>query len=264
MKKLVYSLVLALGIFAQTALLPGSAPAAEEAAADKPPEWKVDATATYTSKYIWRGIMQLNDPALQPSLNINKGGFTFNVWGSYDLTGKNNHKNKFTEIDLTAEYAFTFGDFSFPVGIISYQFPNTTFASTNELYAGVSYNWIVTPTLKVYQDVDQTHGQYVNLSLAYNYELPQVVKDVTSALSLSLGAGWGSKDHNKFWWGNNRTMDEDHFTDSLLTIGLPIKIKETVTVTPFYSQVWLLDDKMKDAAGYDSKNYYGLTLSVSF
>ncbi|MBI4797619.1 MAG: hypothetical protein HY794_02550 [Desulfarculus sp.] len=264
MKKLVYSLVLALGLLAQTALLPGGALAADEAAADKPPEWKVDAAAAYNSKYIWRGIMLVNDPVLQPSLNVNKGGFTFNVWGNWDLTNKNNRKNNFSEIDLTAEYAFRFGDFSFPVGIIHYLFPNTPFPATTELYAGVSYTWLVTPSIKVYKDIDESHGIYVLGSLAYAYDLPAVVKDVTWQLTANISAGWGDKDHNKFWWGNSRTMDEDHFTDSLLTIGLPIKIKDTVTITPAYNQVWLLDSKMKDAAGYDSKNFYGLTLSVSF
>ncbi|CAO0820491.1 hypothetical protein DFAR_1600002 [Desulfarculales bacterium] len=34
--------------------------------------------------------------------------------GSYNLTDKIKRKNKFTEVDLTAEYAFEFGDFSFP------------------------------------------------------------------------------------------------------------------------------------------------------
>jgi uncharacterized protein (TIGR02001 family) len=260
MKKLVYSLMLALGLLAQTALLPGLALAEDKPAEDKPPEWKVDAAAAFNTKYIWRGIMQVNDPVLQPSMNINKGGFTFNVWGSYDLTDKNNHKNKFTEIDLTAEYAFTFGDFSIPVGVINYQFPNTTFKSTTELYAGVSYNWLITPTLKVYQDIEQAHGEYVNLSLAYAYDLPAVCKDVTWQLAASVAGGWASKDDNKYYWG----VDSDAFTDSQLTIGVPVKIKEFITLTPAFNQVWLLDSKIKDAAGYDSKSYWGLTLSISF
>ncbi|MBI5523971.1 MAG: hypothetical protein HY910_15195 [Desulfarculus sp.] len=261
MKKLVYSLVLALGLLAQTALLPGGVLAADEAAADKPPEWKVDAAAAYNSKYIWRGIMQVNDPVLQPSLNVNKGGFTFNVWGSWDLTNKNTRKNSFTEIDLTAEYAFSFGDFSFPVGVIHYLFPNTPYPATTELYAGVSYTWLVTPSIKVFKDIDESHGIYVLASLAYAYDLPAVVKDVTWQLTASISGAWGDKENNKFYWAGT---DSDSFTDSLLTIGLPIKIKETVTITPAYSQVWLLDSKIKDAAHYDSKNFYGLTLSVSF
>jgi uncharacterized protein (TIGR02001 family) len=229
-------------------------------AEDKDAGWKVDAAAAYNSKYIWRGIMQVDDPVLQPSLNLNKGGFTFNVWGSYDLTDKNGHKNNFTEIDLTAEYAFSFGDLSVPVGVINYQFPNTRFNSTTEIYAGASYNWIITPTLKIFQDIDEAHGEYISLSLAYTYDLPAPVADVTWGLALSLAGGWASKDNNKFYWG----VDEDMFTDALATIGLPIKIKEFVTITPAYNHVWLLDSKVKDVAGYDDKGYFGVTLSFAF
>ena len=105
---------------------------------------------------------------LQPSANISKGGFTFNVWGNYELTDVNDYgpphgdgKNKFTEIDLTAEYAFSWENFSFPVGIIHYLFPNTSAEATTEIYAGASYDWVVTPSLTVYQDIDEAHGQYV-------------------------------------------------------------------------------------------------------
>ncbi|MFH1034966.1 MAG: TorF family putative porin [Pseudomonadota bacterium] len=254
MKKLVVSVLLALGVFCQVAWAPAPALAAEK-------EWSVDLAAAYNSKYIWRGIMQVDDPVLQPSLNVNKGGLTFNVWGSYDLTSKNNHKNNVTEIDLTAEYAFTLGDFTVPVGVINYQFPNTTFDSTTELYAGVSYNWVIVPSLKVFKDIDESHGIYVLGALSYAYDLPAVVKDVTSQLTASISGAWADKDNNKFYWGGT---DSDAFTDSLLTIGLPIKIKETVTVTPAFNQVWLLDSKIKDAAGYDSKSFFGVTVSVSF
>ncbi len=251
MKKLV-TLMLCLAMLALSA---GAA-----LAEDKEAGWKVDGTATYNTKYIWRGIMQVDDPVLQPMININKGGFTFNVWGSYDLTSKNNRKNNFTEIDLTMEYAFTCGDFSIPVGVINYQFPNTPFQATTELYAGLMYNWIVSPTLKVYQDIDEAHGQYVTLGLAYSLDLPSVAADVTWALAASVTAGWGSKDNNKFYWG----VDADHITDTLLTIGLPIKIKETVTITPAFNQVWLMDSAIKDACSYDSKSYVGLSISMSF
>jgi uncharacterized protein (TIGR02001 family) len=247
-------LVICLTVLATLAL------GASAALAEEKDGWKVDAAAAYSSKYIWRGIMQVDDPVLQPSLNLNKGGFTFNVWGSYDLTNKNNHKNNFTEIDLTAEYAFSFGDLSLPVGIINYQFPNTRFNSTSEIYAGASYNWIITPTLKVYQDIDEAHGEYVNLALAYTYDLPAPAADVTWGLALGLAGGWASKDNNKFYWG----IDEDMFTDALGTIGLPIKIKEFVTITPAYNHVWLLDSKVKEVAGYDDKGYFGVTVSFAF
>lgn len=265
MKKLVICMALVLGLMAQVVV----AQADEEKKDDK--GWAVDASAAYMSRYVWRGIMQVNDPVLQPSINVAKNGFTFNAWGSYNLTGKNdygspygNGKNKFTEIDLTAEYAFSFGDFSLPLGVIYYAFPNTPYSSTTELYAGVTYNWLITPTLKVYQDIDAQHGEYVNFALAYAYDLPQFTKDATWQLALGGNIGWGSSDYNQFYWGANRTLHEDAITDASVTVSVPVKIIDWITIAPSYTQLWLVDDKIKDAAGYDSKNWYGLTLTLSF
>ncbi|MFH1057708.1 MAG: TorF family putative porin [Pseudomonadota bacterium] len=261
MKKLVVSLALALGMLCQVALAPAPALAGEK-------EWTVDLAAAYNSKYIWRGIMQVDDPVLQPSLNVNKGGLTFNIWGSYNLTDKNdygqphgNGKNKFTELDLTAEYAFSLAGFTIPVGVIHYAFPNTGFEATTEVYAGVAYSWVITPSIKVFKDIDESHGTYVLGSLAYSLDLPSPAKQVSWGLAASISAAWADKDNNKFYWGGT---DSDAFTDSLLTIGVPIKIMEFVTLTPAFNQVWLLDSKVKDVAGYDSKSYFGVTLSVSF
>lgn len=253
MKKLIAIMVLTLGL----AIPMVSGPA--QAGDDK--GWAVDFSAAYMSKYIWRGIMQVDDPTLQPSLNIAKNGFTFNVWGNYDLTDKNGRKNKFSEIDITAEYAFSLGDFSIPVGVIHYEFPNTSFEPTTELYAGVSYSWVITPSVKIFKDVDESHGIYVLGSLAYTYELPSLAKEMTWGIAASISGAWADKDNNKFWWGGT---DEDAFTDSLLTIGVPIKILDWINITPAFNQVWLLDSKIKDAAGYDSKSYFGVTLTLNF
>ncbi len=253
MKKLIAIMVLTLGL--AIPLVAGPAQAGDDKG------WAVDFSAAYMSKYIWRGIMQVDDPTLQPSLNIAKNGFTFNVWGNYDLTDKNNRKNKFSEIDLTAEYAFSLGDFSIPVGVIHYEFPNTSYEPTTELYAGVSYSWIITPSVKVFKDVDESHGIYVLGSLAYALDLPSPTKEVSWGIAASISGAWADKDNNKFYWGGT---DEDAFTDSLLTIGVPIKILDWINIVPAFNQVWLLDSKIKDAAGYDSKSYFGVTLTLNF
>ncbi|MFH1058781.1 MAG: TorF family putative porin [Pseudomonadota bacterium] len=255
MKKLIGIMLLVLCL--TTPMVAGTAMAADEA--DK--GWAVDFSAAYMSKYIWRGIMQVDDPTLQPSLNIAKNGFTFNVWGNWDLTDKNGRKNKFSEIDLTAEYAISLGDFSVPVGVIHYLFPNTSFEPTTELYAGVSYSWIVTPSVKVYKDIDESHGFYVLGALSYEYELPSLAKEMAWKVAASISGAWGDKENNKFYWGG---LEEDAFTDSLLTIGVPIKIMDWINITPAFYQAWLLDSKIKDAAGYDSKSYFGLTLTLNF
>lgn len=229
--------------------------------------WAVDFDLTYNSKYVWRGILFVDDPVLQPSVNVSKGGFTFNVWGNYELTDVNDYgapygdgKNKFTEIDLTAEYAFSWGDFSFPVGIIHYLFPNTPAAATTEIYAGASYDWVVSPGLTVYQDIDEAHGQYVLASASYSLGLPAIAKDVTWSADLSAQAGWGSSEHNKFYFG----VDDAAFTDCAASLAFPVAINKYLTVAPAVTYTALLDSKIKDTKEKDSNTFYGVSVTLSF
>lgn len=221
MKKLITIMVLTLGL--AIPLVAGSAQA------DDDKGWALDFSAACMSKYMWRGIMQVDTPTLQPAVNIIKNGFTFNVWGNYDLTDKNDRKNKFSEIDLTDEYAFSLGDFSMPVGVIHCEFPSTSFKPTTELYASVRYSWIITPSDKVFKDVDESHGIYALGYLAYALDLPSPAKEACWNIAASISEAWASKDNNKFYWSGT---DEDAFTESLLTIGVPIKVMDWINIIP--------------------------------
>lgn len=222
----------------------------------------IEFSVPYYTKYMSRGFLTVDDPVLQPGATLGYKGFSFNVWGNYNLTDKIGKKDKFTEVDLTAQYTFEFGDLSVPVGVIHYLYPNVTQPTTTEIFAAASYKWIVTPTFTVYQDVGDQHGTYATLALGYDLELPAPMADVTWGLAFQLMGGWGSADFCKYEY--NWGVDSAHFTDAQFSIGLPIKIKDFLTVKPGFYQVWLLDSEMKDAAGWDSKNYFGLTLTFSF
>jgi hypothetical protein len=257
--------VLGCGLMLAALAMPAYALAAEEGTSLKESDaksWSVDLTLPYYSKYISRGAITVDDPVLQPGVTVAGYGFSFNVWGNYNLTDKIGKKNKFSEVDLTGEYAFEFGDFSFPLGVVHYLYPNMTQPNTTELYAGVSYKWIVTPTLKVYQDVGDVHGQLVNLTLAYPQELCKPHKDVVCSLQANAGLDWGSSDYNKYRY--NAGVDESAFIDTSLTLGLPVKLWDALTVTPSYTHVFLMDSSMKDAFGYSDKGFWGLTLTYSF
>jgi hypothetical protein len=72
-------------------LLPALAPAAEEGTSLKESDakaWSVDLTLPYYSKYISRGAITVDDPVLQPGMTVAGYGFSFNVWGNYNLTDK--------------------------------------------------------------------------------------------------------------------------------------------------------------------------------
>ena len=60
------------------------------------------------SAYIWRGVTANNGLVFQPSMDIAKNGFDFNVWANYDAADYHDtvEQNKFSEVDLTASYTF--------------------------------------------------------------------------------------------------------------------------------------------------------------
>ncbi len=224
--------------------------------------WGVELVLPMYSKYVSRGALTVNDPVLQPGATLSGYGFTFNVWGNYNLTDAINRKGRFNEVDLTGEYAYKLGDFSFPVGVSHYLYPSMSQPSTTEVYAGVSYEALITPTLKVYQDVGDVHGQLAALTLAYNQELYRNRPRATVSLNLTAGVDWGSNDYNKYRY--NWGVDGDRLIDANFTVGLPCKLIDSVTITPSYTHVILLDSAIKDAAGYDSKGFWGFSVSWAF
>ena len=254
-------------ILALTLILAFSLGVFGPARAEEKTKWKADFDLTFNTKYVWRGILLVDDPVLQPSANFNYGGFTFNVWGNFETTDVNDYgephgsgKNKFTEIDLTAEYAFTLGDFSIPVGVIHYLFPNTGVDATTELYAGVSYDWIVSPSLTFYQDVDEAHGQYILAGLDFSHDFPAFNKLVSAGIGLSAGVAYASSDYNEFYFG----VDEAAFSDWNIGLTLPVAIGKYLTVTPAVTYTALIDSKLKDTTENDSNTYFGVSFTVSF
>ena len=167
MKKLVICMLLALSL-----AIPGTFAAATPAQAKLTPT--VDLEVGFNSKYVWRGIVVVDDWVAQPSFTAGVGGFSFNAWADYMLTDQNGRQNEIDEIDLTVDYTFDLGAFSIPVGVIRYTFPGSTLADTTEFYAGVSYNWIVTPSVTIYKDVQESNGFYVLGALDYALDLPKL------------------------------------------------------------------------------------------
>jgi hypothetical protein len=222
----------------------------------------VDFDLTFNSKYVWRGMLLVDDWVAQPSVNVGVGSFTFNVWGNYELTDETEHDKKFTEIDLTLDYTFTIGDFSIPVGLIHYAFPNTEFNATTEVYAGVSYDWIVSPSVTIYQDLDQAAGgSYINLAASYSYAVPGLPKDMSMSVDLGAGISYATSDYNTFYFG----VDESAWTDWSASLGVPIGFKGGMfTVTPAVTYTALVDSKIKDTTEDDSNTFFGVSLTMSF
>ncbi len=253
------SLVFGLAVFVSMAA--GSARAQEEAAAaeeEKP--WSVELGADYNSKYVWRGILVTDDPVLQPSITFAFKGFSFNIWANMDLTSVNGNNDEINEVDYTLDYSGDAGPIGYSVGAIYYDFPNTDFAATTEVYAGVGLDVPLSPTLTVYRDVDEVDGFYVTLDVSHSFE-NVVIFSETAGMGIDLGAqiAWGDDDYNDGYFGAG-----SGFNAVTLTAGLPIAIGDHLSITPGVNYTYLIDSEIRDAVEDENNFWAGVGVGLAF
>ncbi len=80
--------------------------------------------ADMVSRYVWRGTDFGNAPAIQPTLEYSKKGFSVGAWGSYSLSSNTGG----LEADLYVSYAF---DFGLSLSITDYYFPGEQLINDN-------------------------------------------------------------------------------------------------------------------------------------
>lgn len=220
------------------------------------------------SEYVWRGMLLTNDPVLQPSVTLGLGGFSLNVWGSFDVTDVNENDNTeyaLQELDFTLGYETTFNDMvTVGVGFIEYTFPGNGDGSNNaertsEVYASAGLDIVLQPTLTVYWDFDEVDGFYATLGVGHTFEL-------TEALGLSLGGtlGWGDRNYHEYHVGNDTNGLSDYNVKASLDYAVTENL--SVSVVAVYSN--FVDTQIADAAerAYDhNENIYGgVLLGLTF
>jgi len=244
MKKLAITIALAL------ALITGLGVAAPGKAMAK--DWSLTLDSTFNSYYVWRGVRLNNGPVWQPSATFGYKGLSLNVWGNFDLDNVNGYEFEFSEVDYTASYGFSLGPVGLEFGVIYYDFPASGASSTTEIYGSASLNVLLTPTLKIYKDVDVSEGLYANLGISHSFKLAKNV-----GLDLGLSVGWGDKDGNAFVYG----AAKEGLADLMLTAGVPITLDKGVTITPMANFSTLLSDDLRDAQANPNSFWLGLSIS---
>jgi hypothetical protein len=185
---------------------------AEDAAPSTATAAPLTATAgmDINSAYIWRGTTVNNGLVFQPSMDIAKNGFDFNVWTNYDASDYHGtvEEGRFSEIDLTASYTFKLGSFDASVGAIEYTYPTThprillgapkAPASTGEVFVGLSKDLGAgfTAGAKVYYDFDKVNDFFIAPTLGYSYSL----NDKTT-LGLGGTVGYAGQRFAQYWGG---------------------------------------------------------------
>jgi len=225
----------------------------------------IDVSADFFGKYVWRGQNLNNSSVFQPSVGVTYGGLTGSVWGNLDMTDSNDNKGEFTEYDFTLDYSAAVPGvekLGFSIGAIQYNFPSVN-NDTLEIYAGLSADVLLSPSLTVYQDVDEANGTYVAFGVGHTFEkIVELSPTMPVALELGASVGWGDSGFNEYYWG----VDNSKMNDLTLSMALPTEMFGW-TVSPSVNYVTLLSDRIRSTDAYAQKSDYvfaGLSVSKSF
>ena len=236
-----------LGITAASLLIAAGIPAAM---AEETPS--ADASVSLYSKYVWRGFELSEDSiVIQPSLSVSYMGFGANLWANLDTDLVGSDTNKWNETDLTLSYDGAHEKLGYGFGWIYYALDSAN--DTQEIYATLSYDVLLAPSLTLYYDIDDFSGDwYANFSIGHSFA-------VTESASLDLGLAVGYSD--------NDTYNEFH--DGLISASMSFPVGKYVSITPELYYSFALSDEAETAiesgpSADDSFVYGGVSVSFSF
>lgn len=223
-------------------------------------------TADFFSKYLWRGQNLNDDPVFQTSFNVSYRSLTATIWGNIDLTNYNGNSGDFYELDYCIDYSGKISGIKgvgYSLGASYYSFPGTKVKDTTEVYAGLSLDLPLRPSVTFYHDVDEAEGTYISLALEHSIErIAELGADMPVGMELGTSLGWGSGSYNKYYWGT----DQSKLNDLTLSASFPMEIGGG-TLAPSLDYVTLLSDDIRDtdAYGTDSDFFFaGISFSKRF
>jgi len=248
-----------------------------------------DATVSILSQYVWRGYeLSRNSVVIQPSMTIGYKGFSANLWGNLDTRpyysgtdpGKS-YSSAWNETDITLSYSKTLGLFNLGGGYIYYGLGalNPDAAKrldSQEIFATVGLNTILSPTFTAYKEIDHYQNWYFLLGVSHTFEFNKMIS-LKLAATASYLLSTNETTYPKFDGSALPTSEKfSNFHDGNLSVSLPIKATSYITLTPTVSYVFpLSDDAKNEMKGFglsgktptdrDSSFIYGgLTASFTF
>ncbi len=246
-----------------------SLPAGAEEKKEEPKPYFSGAVAGL-SQYIFRGYELSKDSVvIQPALTVGYRGFEASLWGNLDTNDKYTKADKanWNETDLTLSYTHDFGPVKVGGGYIYYALEGVD--DSQELFLKITGNFLLSPTLAVYQEIAGYPGTYLNLGITHSFNL---TKEITLDLGASLGYQISNTDKIvKYDSDLQPTADKyNALHDGNFMVGLTIPFGKYFSVKPvLYYSVPLSDDAKNRIRGtsLSDKNdffYGGLFLTASF
>lgn len=227
------------------------------------------------SAYVWRGQTFNDGFVLQPSIDVaSESGFSVNVWANYDINDYDGkvEGNQFSEVDITATYAFKLGPVDTSVGAILYAYPTThpdfdskgnalngdpkQTSNTSELFLGLGYDLGhgFALTGKIYYDFDQVDDFYVTAGVGYSY----TINDKTT-LGLSGLISYAGEN-----WAEVVGGTDSGFFNYMLTASIKYKVTDAFGVGANVNFTDSMDDDVLPDESVDTTVFGGVSLTYTF
>ena len=218
------------------------------------------ANVSLMSKYVWRGLVRVDGPVVQPSVSLDVFGLSVGAWANMDMDDVNDQSYETSEVDYMVEYSKGLVLFEVAAGAVHYTFPVASYDyATTEVYASLRSTLPGHAGITVFRDVDEVKGTYVSLSAGQSIPVGLVMNLETAA-----SIGWGSAEHNNEYY----EWDDAAVSDFMVGVGMPFGISGLVSVTPSVIYTGIIGSDIKDTLDKDdisdSNIIFGVTASVSF
>ncbi len=200
---------------------------------------------TFVNRYLWRGFLVNDSPAIQPAVGFGYKGFSVSSWSSiqqHRVDQGTDWGQNWIEHDLTLDYTHDVGPVSLSGGYIWYHFPglNDDAQNTHEFYGGISVDTLLNPSFTFYRDVDDGDGNYLYFSVGHS-------QDLGKGVVLNLGTGVGLN--------NKEFIDTTTISNWDINVSADIPWGKVV-FSPFFTQM------IGNETLFGKHNMFGVNMSV--
>lgn len=213
------------------------------------------------NKYIFRGIdLSDNKWVAQFGADLSYKGFTLGFWSNL-MTKAGNildtvpvKAGDISETDVTLNYSFT------PIELLTFNVGNVFYSleggnDTNELYVKTTVNTLLSPTLAINWDYDESDetGLFYTFSLGHTF-------DVMKNLGVSLGA---LVSYNQQNFSASEAYNNWHNYELSITANYKLPCLEKLVISPSYTYMNAISEEARDA-GVSDQSLYGIKAAYYF
>ena len=202
------------------------------------------------SIYLSRGFDVLPDEnmVVQPGLDLSLAGFTLSLWANYA-----ENSGKISETDISLDYTFAVND------LVSLTFGNAYYdydggPNTNEIYVTCQLTTLLSPTLNIYYDWDQSNetGIWATFALSHSITLHENL-----GLNLDGTIGYNFENYST-------SEDYSNFQMAELHTSIDWTFAPNTKLTPSLTYSLPLSDDAKDLGGIGEELLASLTATYTF